>query len=288
MAALRLAVSPTVGDDDTRPLLVSWSIALAAAATWLLVVHLTPTIIVAPATVNQSPDATVNLDPGFGAKRAGGTLTPGVTKRDNTVRHTVTGVADLAGIFAADVARRALDEVTHAIPGVQTVSGDVSTSRSPGSKSALSAATADNTPGRTALGAGNGSDAAGVGRVRQHATVDRSEFHAQPLATVRAPTIYGQVADATELGAFVRGRVAQLQSCYELAGGTDLAGVVALRITVGPTGAVQTAEIVRRSWSGPAAVAAEACLVRVARGWQLPGTDAGATVTFPISFTRGG
>lgn len=37
----------------------------------------------------------------------------------------------------------------------------------------------------------------------------------------------------------------------------------------------------------PMAAAAEVCLVRIARGWRLPSSGAGGTVTFPISFTRG-
>jgi hypothetical protein len=195
---------------------------------------------------------------------------------------------NIAGIFAADVTRRALNEVTQAIPGVQAVHADIGSTSAPGGKTALTSTGADDTPGLTALGARGGADAAGLGQVRHSATVDRSEFHAHPLATVSAPAIDGQLADATQLGAFVRSRVAQLQSCYESAGGTDFAGVVALRITVGAGGSVQRAEIVRRSWSGPAAAATEACLVRAARGWHLPSGDAGSTVTFPISFTRSG
>ena len=56
----------------------------------------------------------------------------------------------------------------------------------------------------------------------------------------------------------MRARVSQLQTCYERAGGTDFAGIVALRLTLGEGGVVRSAEIValviefrRRLQSGP-------------------------------------
>ena len=71
------------------------------------------------------------------------------------------------------------------------------------------------------------------------------------------------------------------------AGGTDLAGVVALRLILGSAGSVRAAEIVRRTWSGPGAAETEACLLGIARGWRVPAGSEGATMTIPISFTRG-
>jgi hypothetical protein len=94
------------------------------------------------------------------------------------------------------------------------------------------------------------------------------------------------MVNGAEMGAFVRGRAAQLQTCYDRTGG-DLAGVVALRLTLGPAGTIRGAEIVRRTWSGPAAAATEACLLDMARRWHVPFGADGATITLPISFTRG-
>jgi len=288
MAILGLGLSSAeCCDDDLRPLLVSWSVSLVAAAAWLLVVHLTPAALIVP-TTGEPAGPLVTIDPAFGARPAAATSAPSTPSSGGTsVRRAAAGLADFAGIFAAAISQRAFKEVTHAIPGVQAVQADVGPEAAHGGKTALTTTARDYTPGRTSLGAQGRTDAAALGQVRQGAQVDRSEFHARPLAAVSAPAITGQLVDASELGAFVRGRVAQLQSCYEQSGGTDLAGVVALRLTVGAGGAVESAEIVRRSWSGPAAAAAEACLLRVARGWRLPGGDAGATVTLPISFTRG-
>lgn len=127
-----------------------------------------------------------------------------------------------------------------------------------------------------------------MGNVERTVAIDRANFRARQLPVVTALPLENATADATELGAFVRGRVAQLQTCYERTGATDLAGVLALRLTIGASGAVRGAEIVRRTWSGPGAADAEACLIRLARGWRVPSGQEGATVTLPISFTRGG
>ena len=136
--------------------------------------------------------------------------------------------------------------------------------------------------GREQAGAGEK-----LGQVERRTTIDRARFNVRPLPVVSAPALGDQVADATQLGAFVRARVSQLQTCYERAGGTDLAGVVALRLTLGSGGWVRAAEIVRRTWSGPGAAETEACLLAIARGWRVPAGAEGATMTIPISFTRG-
>jgi hypothetical protein len=134
---------------------------------------------------------------------------------------------------------------------------------------------------------GKGEQTANVGNVKRGGAIDRADFCAHELSVVSAPALVNATADATELGAFVRARVSQLQTCYERAGGTDFAGVVALRLTLGEGGVVRAAEIVRRTWSGPGAAEGEACLVRIARGWRVPAGHDGATLTLPISFTRG-
>jgi hypothetical protein len=136
-------------------------------------------------------------------------------------------------------------------------------------------------------GVGDGARTASVGDVRRGGGIDRADFRAHQLPVVSAPVLNNATADATELGAFVRARVSQLQTCYERAGGTDFAGIVALRLTLGQGGVVRAAEIVRRTWSGPGAAETEACLIRIARGWRVPAGHDDATLTIPISFTRG-
>jgi TonB family protein len=291
VASPRLDLSNVIRDDDLRPLVISWMVAAAAAAAWLTLVYLTPTVVVIAKPLVPPADPPI-IAPDFGPAAA--TPTPPTPTKaahsggGTTVRHTdAPSPLDAAGIFAAAATTKAVAAILHALPGVETVAGNVGAHPSAGAKSALSAAEDGSTPGMAKLGAGSLGGANGVGQVRHTGAVGAAAFHAQPLPTVTAPALDGSLVDATELGSFVRGRVAQLQTCYELAGGTDLAGVVALRITIGAGGTVRSAEIVRRSWSGPGAAEAESCLLRIVRGWQIPSAGDGASVTLPISFTRG-
>jgi TonB family protein len=222
--------------------------------------------------------------------------TPGKDKTSSlVVPHTptkttraVAAEAKLASIFAADLAEHVVANVAKLIPGAQTARAPADTQRR-SRKTALESGGADQRPAMSGFaGSSLSSGARAVGRVEHTIGLDRANFRARQLPVVIAPSLENATADATELGAFVRGRVAQLQSCYERAGGTDLAGVVALRLTIGAGGTMRSAEIVRRTWSGPGAADAEACLIKMARGWHMVSAQEGATVTLPISFTRGG
>jgi TonB family protein len=289
VASPRLDLPHAIRDDDLRPLVISWMIAAAAATAWLTLVYLTPTVVLVTRPAEPGPGiVTVDPDLGQPAPAASPATAARTAHGAATVRHgPAASPLDLAGIFATAVTTNAVAAIVRALPGAQTVAGSVGPHPSAGAKSALSTAEGGSTPGMAKLGANSLGDANGVGQVRHTGAVGAATFHAQPLPTVSAPAIDGSVVDATELGSFVRGRVAQLQTCYELAGGTDLAGVVALRITIGAGGGVRSAEIVRRSWSGPGAAEAESCLLRIVRGWRIPSAGEGASVTLPISFTRG-
>ena len=281
----RFAVERGLCDDDCRPLLLSWLFAISAGAAWLALVHLTPPAIALPNVV-PAPPVPVAVDPGLGTVIRDATSVPnGAKNTGGAVRHVAPRtIGELAGIFTATMTANTVAEIVRALPGAQPVHANVAPH---GGKSALSTSDAGATPGITRLA--DGSPGRGdLGRVGHAAAVERSAFHATPLPIVSAPALDATVADASVLGSYVRGRVAQLQSCYELAGGTDLAGVVALKITLGGGGAVRAAEIVRRTWSGPSAAEAEACLLRVVRAWRLPSGNEGATITLPISFTRAG
>lgn len=294
VARLRLRLSHMICEEDCGPLLVSWAIALSAAIAWLLVVYLTPAPAFVPQTATDvgpvAADPPVTVDPGIykpspatGAKGAAPTV----------VRHRQSSSPlDIAGAFTAAVVMRGVAEATRVIAGAETVHGDVGRPIGRADKSALNAANGAATPGMAQLGASNGAGSGGaggsLGQVQRGGAIERAKFHAQPLPIVTAPALNGATADATELASFVRVRVAQLQSCYELARGTELAGVVALKITLGSAGAVRSAEIVRRTWSGSGSAETEGCLLRVVRGWTLPSGSEGSTITLPISFTRGG
>ena len=292
VARLRLRLAHVICEEDCGPLLVSWAIALSAAVAWLLLVYLTP----APAPIDQirppgpAVDAgIVTLDPGAGYEPMASVNTKG-PNQPVVRRKSTSSPLDLAGVFAVSVMTRGVAEATRVIAGAQTVRGDVGRPISGANKSTLGATNGTATPGMTQLGAPGGAGSTvdgGLGHVQHGGAIERATFHAKPLPVVTAPALGAATVDETELASFVRGRAAQLQSCYELARGTALAGVVALRITVGDAGSVQSVEIARRTWSGAGAAETEECLLRVVRSWHLPSGSAGATITLPISFTRG-
>lgn len=292
MPAHRRARSATVlREEDLAPQIVSWGVALTVATVWLTVVHLTPLPVAAPAATVAGPVPIAVLTDDHASAPTPGTNNSSALVLPHTPVKTTRAVAaeaKLASIFAADLAEHVVANVAKLIPGVQTA-------RTPGDakgrsgKTALESGGADQRPSMGFAGSSlSAGKASAVGSVERTVAIDRANFRAQQLPIVIASSLENATADATELGAFVRGRVAQLQNCYERAGGTDLAGVVALRLTIGAGGTVRTAEIVRRTWSGPGAADAEACLIRMARGWHVAAALEGATVTLPISFTRGG
>ncbi|HKN68856.1 MAG TPA: AgmX/PglI C-terminal domain-containing protein [Gemmatimonadaceae bacterium] len=293
VARLRLRLAHVFCEEDCGPLLVSWAIALSAAIAWLLLVYVTPPAAPIVQIRPAGPaidDGIVTVDPGAGYN-AMPSIAPKGAHQPVVRRKSSTGPLDLADVFALSVVMRGVTEATRVIAGAQMVRADVGHPIGRAEKSALAPANGAATPGMTQLGApgGPGSSSAdgNLGQVQHGGAIERATFHAKPLPIVTAPPVGGAAVDATELASFVRGRAAQLQSCYELARGTDLAGVVALRITVGDAGSVRNAEIVRRTWSGAGAAETESCLLRVVKSWRLPSGSDGATITLPISFTRG-
>ena len=288
MATIRLGLTHVLCDEDLAPQLVSWAISIAVATAWLILVNLTPPPSV-PTPAPAVPTPIVDFTPG---NRALPLSAPHV---DQQHVRTVEGhglphalALDIAGAFVGAITERAVSKVVDLIPGVDAVQADVGASGNRGDKSTLATGSASVTPGLAKLGGNASRPSATVGQVQRGGGIDRAQVTMRQLPSVSAPPLGGdQVADAMQLGAFVRARMWQLQNCYERAGGTDLAGIVALRLTLGAAGSVRSAEIVRRTWSGPGAAAAESCLLEIARGWRVPSVSDGATVTIPISFTRG-
>ena len=91
-------------------------------------------------------------------------------------------------------------------------------------------------------------------------------------------------------GNFVRARSPQLQFCYEdtRAASPYLAGSATIAVTLGPSGNVLNADIIRRTWSGKGSEVVEACVLSRVRGWRFPaiGTDEVLTHSFAVIFTR--
>lgn len=270
-------------DEDLAPRIISWTISVAAGGVWLAVVYLSPpqpAAIVRADTADTTSTPEIDWNPSLRASSIAGTP----ERRQSIVRPHIAG-AGIAEAFAASIVQKVGPDVAALIDRVETL-GAITTTALTGDKAALATGTERSTPGATKFG--DNEDVRGVGTVTHSGAVRRAEVRMAPLAVV-APAPAPTSIDATEAAAFVRARAAQLQYCYARAPGaaeSDLAGVVTLRLVLGPNGSVREVEIARRTWSGPAAEDTEACLLATARRWSVPGASDGATLTLPISFTR--
>lgn len=143
-------------------------------------------------------------------------------------------------------------------------------------------------PGRSGFGGEPGSER-GIGGVRSGGNVGRAvvSVTGPSVVAVAPPTTDG--GGAAALGTFVRGREPELRFCYEenLKLNPSLAGSVTVSITVSAGGGIADAGVTDRTWSGRGAMEAEACMLRMIRGWRLAGPGhAAGTYSFPFSFTR--
>lgn len=291
VAALRVRTSSTLRDDDLLPQVVSWIVAATIGAGWLVIVYLAPAPVVLKPGLAEPLPPSVAFEPGRvqAPAQPAYSIDGGPTSRGPRSHLPMPrSLVNAAGLFGAAAAAGIVQHIEQFIPGAIAVSGEAA-APSAATKSALSANEHESTPGMTQMSRGNGGAAGGasLGSVGGGSSIAHVGVHVKPLPIVQAAPLGAETADATEMGSFVRGRVAQLQTCYERAGGTDLAGFVALRLTIGAGGSVQSADIARRSWSGPGSAATESCLLNMVKSWRVPFAAEGTTVTIPISFTRG-
>ena len=112
-----------------------------------------------------------------------------------------------------------------------------------------------------------------------------SEPAASSKASLPAPS-----NGSPAFGNFVRARSAQLQFCYEDTRATSpyLAGSATIAVTLGPSGNVLNADIIRRTWSGKGSEVVESCVLSRVRTWRFPSTNADELLThsFAVIFTR--
>ena len=301
MAALRSLWAFKGADDDLRPRLVSWTISGVLGVSWLLVVHLSPPPSPSePAATGDGGPIDVVTDWQAPWAKDAKRLAADAAARNRdqksgveTIRSNAQARAaqlEMAGAFAAKIAGQVAADVAALMVGVPAVRNGRTSISTVGEKAALSTGSVPTTPGVSKFGRADGQGASAVGAVSRGGGIVRSEVRIQPLRVISVPEPSGAVVDPTEAGAFVRAHVSQLHFCYNRAlraGATELAGIVTLRLTLGPRGVVRDAEIVRRSWSGPGAAETEACLLDTARGWRVASGVEGATLTVPISFTSG-
>ena len=262
-----------LASQEDRPLFVSYLIASMLATVWLVLVHAIPSPLSPGAGAFDPPFPTITFE-----------ATPSVseppserqsTGRGRGVRAPASG--NLRDAFSGNAG---LVDAGQILRGVQLAPSGTDASDPSGLKVGIATGTGSRTPGRVSTpglpgGSGLGT-VSGGGVARNAVTIAPPEVRAVAGA---APGI------TSEVGQTARAHVPQLERCYHQEGlsrNAELAGLVRLGMTI-EGGRVTAAQIVDRTWAGAGAAEAEACLVRVARGWRLGGSD--ARIVLPLSFT---
>ena len=263
-----------LASEEDRPLFVSYVVASMLATVWLVLVHSVPSPL-SPGGVFDPPVPLITFD-----------LEPSPVSEPRIERRArqgggrgVQGPAG-GGLRDAFSANAPLVDAGRLLRGVELAPSGVHKSEPAGLKVGLETGTESRTPGRASTpGLAGGS---GLGTVRGGGIARNAVTIAPP--EVRA--VAGPASGITsEVGQTARAHVPQLERCYHQEGlsrSAELAGLVRLAMVV-EGGRVTSAQVVDRTWSGPGAAEAEACLVRVARGWRLGGSD--ARIVLPLSFT---
>lgn len=149
------------------------------------------------------------------------------------------------------------------------------------------------TPGRGGIGGGSGTGGGGgggIGGVGGGGGITRATVRVAAPRPIDVGPISGPGRDVGELGTFIRSRESILRICYEEQGlkqNPGLAGNITVAITLTGSGSVSGARVTSRTWSGPGASDAEACILNRIRSWRFPSSTAGeGTYAFPFVFTK--
>lgn len=272
-------------DEEERALLGSYGIASAIGIAFLLLVQFGPHL---PPV--QLPDERIVIrfpNPTGGAFREPSEI----PSRISPAARRGGGLAPLKGAIS-----RAFGGSSAAIVGQPTnILGGVVVTR-PGSAPAQAGGktvlahgeggAGSIVPGRGGIGTGvgGGEIGGGVGG----GNVSRSAVTVQALPIIAADPLV-PAGDVASVGTFVRGHESQLRFCYEehgLRANPALAGSVTVAVSVAASGAVSSASVAKRSWSGAGAAESEACILRAVRGWRLPSSTSAGNYSFPFNFSR--
>jgi TonB family protein len=141
-----------------------------------------------------------------------------------------------------------------------------------------------------ALGGCSVREARTPGRVPRPAVSPASADDA-PRYGARSPSGDGASRGSAAFGRYVRAHEPQLQFCYSeaRASSPNLAGSATVSLTLATNGSVQSAEIVRRAWSGgKGSDVVERCVLSTVRAWNFPALDPKDehVHSFAVIFTR--
>ena len=146
------------------------------------------------------------------------------------------------------------------------------------------------TPGRGGIGGGSGTGGGGgggIGGVGGGGGVTRAAVRVGAPNVITPPPLGGPGRDVNDLGTYVRSREPQLRFCYQEYGlkqNPNLAGSVAVAITISGSGSVSDVDITGGTLSD---AQVRSCIQQRIRGWRFPSSSAGAgTYGFSFNFTR--
>ena len=185
-------------------------------------------------------------------------------------------------------------DVSNALRGTEVATG---TGSAPGAQGKAvigygAGGQSSRTPGRGGLGEGLGGNGAGggLGGVVGGGGVGFATVRVAPPSVIHAENVCGPGRNVADLGDYVRGRNSQLQFCYSEYGlkvNPQLAGSVAVAVTLTSDGSVTGVDITKHTWSGPGVAEAESCIKQRISGWKFPSSDrGGGTYSFSFSFSR--
>jgi hypothetical protein len=185
-------------------------------------------------------------------------------------------------------------DVSNALRGTEVATG---TGSAPGAQGKAvigygAGGQSSRTPGRGGLGEGLGGNGAGggLGGVGGGGGVGFATVRVAPPSVIHAENVGGPGRNVADLGDYVRGRNSQLQFCYSEYGlkvNPQLAGSVAVAVTLTSEGSVTGVDITKHTWSGPGAAEAESCIKQRISGWKFPSSEhGGGTYSFSFSFSR--
>jgi hypothetical protein len=264
---------------EDRPLFVSYLLASMLALAWLVLVHAMPRPLLPPLIDHGAPVITWNP---FSVPPAQPPIRTRVSDGGRDVRVSKVGSPGAGSMRDAFSGSAGLVDAGSLLRGVDLTPTGSAAGEPTGGKVGLATGIGSQTPGRV-RGGGLSPSGAGLGTVSGAGVARNAVVIAPP--EVRAVAGGPTAGITSEVGQAARAHVPQLERCYHQEGlsrNSALAGLVRLGLTV-EGGRVTSAQIVDRTWAGAGAAEAESCLVRVARGWRLGGSD--ARIVLPLSFT---
>ena len=277
-------------DEEQRALVGSYAIATALGIAFLLLIQFGPRPTVVPFDpARLGPIVIGDLNPFREPTRV-----PARTDRDasgngRAARGTAATTGSISSAFGAGGRQAVVD--------ANDILGRVAVTRAPsgqgvetGGKSVLAfgeAGFGSATPSRGGISTGGGAGSIGGGVAGGAVSRSSQQVGSLPVVPVDPLPIPGDVGT---MGTFVRAHESQLRFCYQESGlrvNPALAGSITVAMTVAANGSVSGAVVTKRSWSGPGAAEAEACILRVVRGWRPPASGTTpSTYSFPFNFSR--